>query len=115
MGGGALMPPVLVLVFGIQPLAAVSSDLVASMIMKPVGSLVHLRKRKVHTELLLWLMLGSVPPAVAGVFVIRLFGHGAALQQNGKIALGGALLLATPSAGTTACLRAGRPLLRVDG
>ncbi|MGA8416172.1 MAG: sulfite exporter TauE/SafE family protein, partial [Candidatus Dormiibacterota bacterium] len=37
MGGGALMTPILVLLFGIAPLAAVSSDLVASLIMKPVG------------------------------------------------------------------------------
>ena len=38
MGGGALMTPILVLVFGIPPLAAVSSDLVASMVMKPIGA-----------------------------------------------------------------------------
>ena len=44
MGGGALMTPVLVLFFHIPPLTAVSSDLVASAIMKPVGSVVHLRR-----------------------------------------------------------------------
>ena len=38
MGGGALMTPILVLIFNIQPLAAVSSDLVASFFMKPVGA-----------------------------------------------------------------------------
>ena len=37
MGGGALMTPILVLLFHIQPLAAVSSDIVASMVMKPIG------------------------------------------------------------------------------
>jgi uncharacterized membrane protein YfcA len=37
MGGGALMTPLLVLMFKVQPLAAISSDLVAAMIMKPVG------------------------------------------------------------------------------
>src|SRR5438477_105185 len=40
MGGGALMTPVLVIFFHIQPLAAVSSDLVASAVMKPPGSLI---------------------------------------------------------------------------
>ena len=40
MGGGALMTPMLVLFFGVSPLAAVSSDLVASAVMKPVGSAV---------------------------------------------------------------------------
>ncbi len=48
MGGGALMTPVLVLFFDVLPLTAVSSDLVASAVMKPVGSLVHLRRGTVH-------------------------------------------------------------------
>src|ERR1051325_5931241 len=43
MGGGALMTPMLVLIFHTQPLTAASSDLVASFIMKPVGGGVHLR------------------------------------------------------------------------
>ena len=37
MGGGALMTPILVIGFGIEPLAAVSSDLVAAVVMKPIG------------------------------------------------------------------------------
>ena len=44
MGGGALMTPVLVIFFGVPPLAAVSSDLVVSAVMKPVGGFVHLRR-----------------------------------------------------------------------
>jgi uncharacterized membrane protein YfcA len=48
MGGGALMTPVLVLLFGVPPLTAVSSDLVAAAVMKPVGSFVHLRRGTVH-------------------------------------------------------------------
>ena len=51
MGGGALMTPVLVLFFNVPPLAAVSSDLVASAVMKPVGSVVHLRRGTVHLGL----------------------------------------------------------------
>ena len=50
MGGGALMTPMMILVFDVQPLAAVSSDLVASMIMKPVGGAVHLRRGTVNKE-----------------------------------------------------------------
>ena len=50
MGGGALMTPILVLFFHIQPLAAVSSDLVASVVMKPVGSAVHLRRHSFLTR-----------------------------------------------------------------
>ena len=61
MGGGALMTPVLVLFFSVPPLTAVSSDLVASAVMKPVGSFVHLRRGTVHLGLVKWLCLGSIP------------------------------------------------------
>jgi uncharacterized protein len=94
MGGGALMTPVLVLFFGIQPLTAVSSDLVASAIMKPVGSLVHLRRGTVHLGLVKWLCLGSVPAAFTGVIIARSLGGGEKVQEIIRIALAIALLLA---------------------
>jgi uncharacterized protein len=94
MGGGALMTPILVLVFNVQPLAAVSSDLVASMIMKPVGSAVHLRRGTVNRSLVLWLMVGSVPSAFAGVLVIKMLGHSNQVQGRLKVLLGLALLVA---------------------
>jgi uncharacterized protein len=94
MGGGALMTPILVLLFRVQPLAAVSSDLVASMIMKPVGSAVHLRRGTVKRDIVLWLSLGSVPSAFAGVLVIRLLGHGLVLQERLKLVLGAVLVVA---------------------
>jgi len=94
MGGGALMTPILVLIFGITPLTAVSSDLVASMIMKPIGSAVHVRKGTVRWELVRWLAIGSVPFAFAGVFVLRAVSNSDSLQGNVKIALGAALVLA---------------------
>jgi uncharacterized protein len=99
MGGGALMTPILVLFFNVQPLAAVSSDLVASFIMKPVGAGVHLRRGTVHRSMVGWLMLGSVPAAFAGVLVIRALGDGQRVQDLVQIGLGAALILA---AGTLA-------------
>jgi len=63
MGGGALMTPVLVILFRVQPLAAVSSDRVASFVMKPFGSAVHLRRGTVQWGLVAWLCFGSVPAA----------------------------------------------------
>jgi uncharacterized protein len=60
MGGGALMTPVLVLFFALPPLTAVSSDLLASAIMKPVGSFVHLRRGTVRLGLVKWLSMGEV-------------------------------------------------------
>lgn len=94
MGGGALMTPVLVLFFGVQPLAAVSSDLVAAAVMKPVGSFVHLRRGTVHLPLVGWLCAGSVPGAFAGVLIARALGDGETVQNGIKIALGIALLVA---------------------
>jgi uncharacterized membrane protein YfcA len=95
MGGGALMTPMLVLFFGIQPLAAVSSDLVVSLFMKPVGGFVHLRRGTVQLPLVGWLCVGSVPAAFAGVLVLRGLGSQSdRLNSIVKIALGVALLLA---------------------
>jgi len=105
MGGGALMTPVLVLFFGVQPLAAVSSDLVASAVMKPVGSLVHLRRGTVHLPLVKWLCAGSVPAAFCGVLVARALGDGEAVQDAIRVALGVALLLAAAGLTVRAYIR----------
>jgi uncharacterized protein len=94
MGGGALMTPVLVLFFNIPPLTAVSSDLVAAAVMKPVGAAVHMRHGTVNFRLAAWLCVGSVPAAFSGVFVIRALGDGDQVQQLTRIALGVALLIA---------------------
>lgn len=94
MGGGALMTPILVLGFGVQPLAAVSSDLVAAVVMKPIGGGVHLRRGTVHLGLVRWLCIGSVPAAFAGVLVLEAMGDGAALQHRIEVLLGVALVVA---------------------
>lgn len=94
MGGGALMTPVLVLFFDVLPLTAVSSDLVASAIMKPVGSVVHLRRGTVHLGLAKWLCVGSIPAAFCGVVIARSLGGSDDVQDVIRIALGIALLLA---------------------
>ena len=97
MGGGALMTPMLVLFFGVPPLAAVSSDLVASAFMKPIGGFVHFRNGTVNNGMVKLLVIGSVPSAFAGVFVLRAFGDGEAVQNAVKTALGVALLIAAAS------------------
>ena len=95
MGGGALMTPVLVIFFGVQPLAAVSSDLVASLVMKPIGGAVHARRGTVNVRLVGWLAAGSVPAAFCGVLLLRaLGGNEAHLQHTVKVCLGYALLVA---------------------
>jgi uncharacterized membrane protein YfcA len=105
MGGGALMTPVLVLFFNIPPLTAVSSDLVASAIMKPVGSVVHLRRGTVHLGLVKWLCIGSIPGAFSGVLIARSLGQGEEVQEIIRMALGLALLLAAAGLIVRAYLR----------
>src|SRR5204863_4597072 len=76
MGGGALMTPILVLLFGIPPSVAVGSDLVASLFMKPLGAAVHLKRGTVHGALVRNLVLGSVPAAFMGALTINHIGRG---------------------------------------
>lgn len=97
MGGGALMTPLLVLLFKVEPLAAVSSDLVAAFVMKPVGAGVHLRRGTVDLQLVKWLALGSVPSAFCGALLLDRLGDSDAVQDRIKVVLGLALLVAAGS------------------
>jgi uncharacterized protein len=115
MGGGALMTPVLVLFFNVPPLAAVSSDLVASAVMKPVGSVVHLRRGTVNLPLVKWLCIGSVPGAFGGVLIARALGTGTEVQDVIRFALGVALLLAAAGLTVRAYLRLVERARRRDG
>jgi uncharacterized protein len=93
VGGGALMTPVLVLL-GIDPLTAVSSDLVVSLAMKPVGSAVHFKRRTIDRSIVGWLALGSIPSGFSGALALHLLGDGPSVKATLKTALGVALLLA---------------------
>src|ERR1700683_1793631 len=97
-GGGALMTPMLVLLFGITPSKAISSDLVAAVVMRPFGAAVHLRKGTVNLRLVGWLVLGSVPMAFLGAYLLHLLStcSGAAsppAQDRVETVLGVALLV----------------------
>jgi uncharacterized membrane protein YfcA len=94
-GGGALMTPMLILLFNVKPAAAISSDLVAAVVMRPVGSLVHIQKGTVNFRLVGWMCLGSVPMAFLGAYLLHVLGGTSASQQNVEIALGAALLAGT--------------------
>jgi uncharacterized protein len=114
MGGGALLTPIMVLVFGVQPLAAVSSDLVAGLVMKPIGGGVHLRRGTVHMGIVRWLVVGSVPAAFAGVLLLRALGDGEGTQHALKVMLGVALLVAASAMVVKAYLGARRPAQVLD-
>jgi len=113
MGGGALMTPILVLVFGVPPIAAVSSDLAASAVMKPFGGFVHARRGTVNWPMVRWLCVGSVPSAFLGVLLLRLIGDDDSVQQTIRVALGVALVLA--AAGLLLKAWTGRRRPPVDG
>ncbi len=115
MGGGALMTPMLVLFFGVSPLAAVSSDLVAAAIMKPVGSFVHLRHGTVRMDLVRWLCVGSVPAAFCGVLIARALGGGESVQDFIRYALGVALIIAATGLFLRAYLRLAERAGQRDG
>jgi len=92
-GGGALMTPMLILVFGVSPSAAISSDLVAAVVMRPFGASVHLRRGTVNLRLVGWLVLGSVPMAFVGAYVLHLLGDAREAEQHIEVVLGTALLI----------------------
>jgi uncharacterized membrane protein YfcA len=92
-GGGALMTPMLILLFSVKPAAAISSDLVAAVVMRPVGAAVHLHKGTVNLRLVGLMTLGSVPMAFLGSFLLREMNGSKAGQANVEIALGAALLV----------------------
>ncbi len=71
MGGGSLMTPLLILLFGIKPVVAIGTDLAYAAVTKTVGGWRHLRAGTVHTPLSLWLAIGSCPGALAGVAILE--------------------------------------------
>src|SRR5271170_6521552 len=74
-GGGALMTPMLILLFAVKPSTAISSDLVAAVVMRPIGAGVHLRKGTVNLRLAGWMVLGSVPMAFLGAYILSRLGN----------------------------------------
>ncbi len=93
VGGGALMTPMLIMVFGVKPSTAISSDLVAAVLMKPFGASVHLKKGTVNLRLVAWMALGSVPAAFLGTYLLHLIGHTKQSEKHIQVVLGVALLI----------------------
>ncbi len=92
-GGGALMTPMLILLFNVKPSAAISSDLVAAVVMRPFGAAVHIRKGTVNRKLVQWMVVGSVPMAFVGAFLLKELGDSKSAQTNIEKVLGAALLV----------------------
>ena len=96
MGGGSLLTPLLVLLFGVHALAAVGSDLVSSVPMKIAGAIAHYRQRTVNVRLVFLLAAGGVPGALVGLALLRHFEtllNSHALNEFVSRALGVALVI----------------------
>jgi uncharacterized membrane protein YfcA len=72
IGGGSLMTPMLILVFGVSPVTAVGTDLAYGAVTKTVGAYKHWRQGTVDFALSTWMAVGSVPAAIGGVYVLDL-------------------------------------------
>ncbi len=91
MGGGALMTPALIFL-GVNPTAAVANDLVAASMNKSVGATVHWRRGSPNLRLAGLLIIGSVPCAFAGGFIVKSVGSSDAQQDFLTTMIGFALL-----------------------
>jgi len=96
MGGGSLMTPLLILIFGISPTTAIGTDIFYAAVTKTVGGWRHLRMKTVNMDLVKWLAIGSVPSAVGGVILVSWLqtkvGE-ARLEELVYAVLGGTLLM----------------------
>jgi uncharacterized membrane protein YfcA len=91
MGGGALMTPALIFL-GVDPVAAVANDLVAASVNKSVGASVHWKRGSPNLRLARLLIMGSVPFAFAGGFIVKSVGAAKDQQEFLTTAIGIALL-----------------------
>jgi uncharacterized protein len=95
MGGGSLMTPMLVLVFGFKPTVAIGTDILHGAIFKSFGAVRHRQLGHVHARLTLWMLLGSAPASLAGVALSTWLKHryGDGFEDTAQQILGGALVV----------------------
>jgi uncharacterized protein len=76
MGGGSLMTPLLILLFGFDPKTAVGTDILHGAIFKSFGAVRHRQLGTVHARLALWMLAGSAPMSLIGVEIASRLGDG---------------------------------------
>ena len=98
VGGGSLMTPLLILLFGIHPAAAVGTDLLYASITKAVGTVLHGVNRTVDWRISLRLAVGSVPATALTLLLLsQLDVHGGTASKIISLLLGIALILTAVS------------------
>jgi uncharacterized protein len=95
MGGGSLMTPMLVLVFGFKPTVAIGTDILHGAIFKSFGAVRHRQLGHVHARLTFWMLLGSAPASLAGVALSTWLKHtyGDGFEDTAQQLLGLALVI----------------------
>lgn len=93
IGGGALMTPILIVVFGIPPVTAVSTDLLYAAITKFGGSITYTRKKLVEWRVVLLLLGGSIPGALFTLNYLEGLGGLEKIEHLMNITLGVSLVL----------------------
>ena len=91
MGGGSLMTPMLILLFGFDPKTAVGTDILHGAIFKSFGAVRHRQLGNVHARLALWMLVGSAPMSLVGVQIASSFSDGTQ-SAMGRV-VGAALIL----------------------
>jgi uncharacterized membrane protein YfcA len=95
MGGGSLLTPILVILFGFKPTYAVGTDILHGAVFKSFGAVRHRRLGTVHARLVFWMFLGSGPMSLLGVAVATWLTnrYGDGVQSVEAYAIGAALVL----------------------
>src|SRR5207247_2818748 len=75
MGGGSLMTPILVFLFGVSPATAIGTDIAHGAVFKSVGAVQHGRMGNVRPRLAGWMLVGSVPASLIGVWLSDRLAH----------------------------------------
>jgi uncharacterized protein len=95
IGGGSLMTPLLILVFGVHPATAVGTDLLYAAATKTGGTVVHGLNRNIDWRVVGWLATGSVPMTAATLFALWRMGLHSGAVQNVMTGLLSSALIAT--------------------
>lgn len=95
MGGGSLMTPILVFIFGFNPATAIGTDILHGAIFKTVGGARHYKLGTTQAKLSGWMFVGSAPASLLGVTTSTWLKHkyGSGIQTTEGVVLGAALLL----------------------
>jgi uncharacterized membrane protein YfcA len=95
MGGGALLTPLLIFLFGFKPTLAVGTDILHGAVFKTFGAVRHRKLGTVHARLTFWMLLGSAPMSLVGVEVAEWIarGYGDDIESGMAKVIGAALVL----------------------